>query len=99
VWVREARPSHSRDYEFPFAAYARILASAEESSLPQPEDFSDVESWDGLSRAFGDAERTLRVSFVRRVLLSTKFVVPELIVELDGTIYSRLGQEEDKDDL
>jgi hypothetical protein len=99
VWVREARPSHSRTGKMPFSAYARILTSGENPGPPEPGEFSDVESWDGLSQAFGDAERTVRLSFVRRVLLSTKFVVPKLIVELDGTIYSRLGQEEDKDDL
>jgi hypothetical protein len=97
IWLCQADPLRRRNGEMPIAAYARILTSGEDPGLPQEEDFSNIATWDGFSRAFGDAERTVQLSCIPPMETGSQNVTYELAIELYGNIYSSLDHRHNKD--
>jgi hypothetical protein len=90
IWIGSWQIDRSRgrrNDNMPFAAYARILASGEDPGLPHQRDFSEVATWDGFSRAFGDNWRTVRLSFIQSAGSRHKF---EVCIGLEGAAYSAL---------
>jgi hypothetical protein len=90
IWVEHRRRSRGYRAEKAFwTAYVQIPSS---DSPPPKEAFSEVETWDGLTRVFGDAERAVRLSFIpRKGGSSVESDHYELLIDLEGSAYWNLG--------
>jgi hypothetical protein len=100
VWLRQHRgkpPRYEQDdsetyfmegIPSSFMACVQMFASGEHSCKPSEREFSDVTTWQELLHEFGDTKRMVRLSLVQK----SEIQKWDIIIELNGTIYSDLGQ-------